>query len=342
MDGTEAMMADAVATPGQGEARLTRAGRLVPSAAERRARAEASRLARIESREALRARLKETVRSLRVQVRRGAAPAAETEAAEPPSSVSAETEPDPAAEPSPPPGRDEGSLFAGMLNADVPAPEEMAEPDQPAEACAAPELAKLELAKLELAEPELAEPGPAEQPAEDTSEAEPDPIEDRSVFAAVLPPLAVEVGAGGGPVVPLEPTVAPVPDLAIAIGLDQAVAEAARSLARVAEAAASVLPDPEPSVSPDPPEPEAAHRDAEPQAAPRAARTVRAAVEGSIELVPILGPGMRLRLAQLGYASEADLADADPQRLKAELGPISRLLDVEGWIARARNSSRHG
>jgi nucleotidyltransferase/DNA polymerase involved in DNA repair len=47
---------------------------------------------------------------------------------------------------------------------------------------------------------------------------------------------------------------------------------------------------------------------------------------------------MCIRLEQLGYRSVEDLARADPDALRAALGQISRILDVEGWIERARQN----
>jgi predicted flap endonuclease-1-like 5' DNA nuclease len=49
-----------------------------------------------------------------------------------------------------------------------------------------------------------------------------------------------------------------------------------------------------------------------------------------------LGPGMRLRLAQLGIRTPAQLAAVDPERLREDLGTISRMLRVERWIDAAR------
>jgi len=49
-----------------------------------------------------------------------------------------------------------------------------------------------------------------------------------------------------------------------------------------------------------------------------------------------LGPGMLARLRLLGYGQIADLAAADPVALRNGLGDISRLLNVEGWIAEAK------
>lgn len=51
------------------------------------------------------------------------------------------------------------------------------------------------------------------------------------------------------------------------------------------------------------------------------------------------GSGMLIRLSQLGFRTMADLAQADPQQLRVELGEISRLVDVEAWICHARQNS---
>lgn len=48
------------------------------------------------------------------------------------------------------------------------------------------------------------------------------------------------------------------------------------------------------------------------------------------------GQGMLLRLNQIGLRTVADLAHADPSDLRAALGGSSRLVDVDGWIVRAR------
>jgi predicted flap endonuclease-1-like 5' DNA nuclease len=50
-----------------------------------------------------------------------------------------------------------------------------------------------------------------------------------------------------------------------------------------------------------------------------------------------LGPGMRLRLAQLGVHTLDDLARADPAALRLGLGEVSRMLRVERWIEAARS-----
>jgi len=53
-------------------------------------------------------------------------------------------------------------------------------------------------------------------------------------------------------------------------------------------------------------------------------------------IIAELGPGMRLRLRQIGYDSELAMANADPLTLRQSLGEISRLLNVEAWIEAAR------
>ncbi|MFC7611476.1 hypothetical protein [Teichococcus aestuarii] len=49
-----------------------------------------------------------------------------------------------------------------------------------------------------------------------------------------------------------------------------------------------------------------------------------------------LGPGMRMRLQQLGYSTIDDLAHAEPAHLREALGEISQLIDIDAWIASAR------
>jgi predicted flap endonuclease-1-like 5' DNA nuclease len=77
----------------------------------------------------------------------------------------------------------------------------------------------------------------------------------------------------------------------------------------------------------------------EPAAARTAARrgTGRPAAEG---ITAEIGPGMRVRLRQLGVATDRDLAAADASALRQALGEISRLLDVEAWIEQARIRTR--
>ncbi|WP_439551160.1 hypothetical protein [Falsiroseomonas sp.] len=60
------------------------------------------------------------------------------------------------------------------------------------------------------------------------------------------------------------------------------------------------------------------------------------AVATDLSAIRELGPGMRHRLAQIGYRSCEDLAEADPARLAQQLGEVSRLLRPESWIAAAR------
>ena len=48
------------------------------------------------------------------------------------------------------------------------------------------------------------------------------------------------------------------------------------------------------------------------------------------------GPGMLIRLGQIGFRTANDLACANAADLRGALGEISRLIDVESWIAGAR------
>jgi hypothetical protein len=50
------------------------------------------------------------------------------------------------------------------------------------------------------------------------------------------------------------------------------------------------------------------------------------------------GPGMMIRMSHLGIESVQELAAADPAWLRGALGDISRLINVELWIASARNA----
>jgi hypothetical protein len=49
------------------------------------------------------------------------------------------------------------------------------------------------------------------------------------------------------------------------------------------------------------------------------------------------GPGMLIRLSQLGFHTTRDLAGADVNALRAGLGDISRLVNVETWVNNARH-----
>lgn len=48
------------------------------------------------------------------------------------------------------------------------------------------------------------------------------------------------------------------------------------------------------------------------------------------------GAGMSARLSQLGIHDTADLAAVDPAGLREALGEISRLVDIDSWVAHAR------
>jgi predicted flap endonuclease-1-like 5' DNA nuclease len=88
----------------------------------------------------------------------------------------------------------------------------------------------------------------------------------------------------------------------------------------------------------DPPDTEAAEvgADANHGAAPPGADAAPApGLPKDLTAIPELGPGMRIRLSQLGIQSVDDLAGSDPVELRKNLGEISRLLRVERWIETA-------
>jgi len=55
-----------------------------------------------------------------------------------------------------------------------------------------------------------------------------------------------------------------------------------------------------------------------------------------LERLTMLGPGLRWRLAQLGYATVDALAEADADALRARLGEIGRLANVRTWLEAAQ------
>lgn len=54
------------------------------------------------------------------------------------------------------------------------------------------------------------------------------------------------------------------------------------------------------------------------------------------------GPGMLIRLSQIGVRTTRELATSDMAELRAALGDISRLIDVEAWIGSARRRLEDG
>ena len=48
------------------------------------------------------------------------------------------------------------------------------------------------------------------------------------------------------------------------------------------------------------------------------------------------GPGMTIRLSQVGIETISDLAQANPAALRHALGDISQLINVDVWIASAQ------
>lgn len=66
-------------------------------------------------------------------------------------------------------------------------------------------------------------------------------------------------------------------------------------------------------------------------APPHAAETIPLSAIG-------FGPGMNLRLGQLGIGSANDLAQANPAWLRVQLGDLSELVNPDAWIESARKA----
>jgi hypothetical protein len=78
---------------------------------------------------------------------------------------------------------------------------------------------------------------------------------------------------------------------------------------------------------------------ASPAAAPPAADPEPAEQPHSLPLSAIgFGPGMVIRFRQLGIETAADLAASDPAALRTALGDITRLINVDVWIATAQKA----
>ncbi|MFB9971703.1 hypothetical protein ACFFMP_17640 [Pseudoroseomonas cervicalis] len=86
--------------------------------------------------------------------------------------------------------------------------------------------------------------------------------------------------------------------------------------------------------------PEKTLRDApaQPAEGPPATPPPEAAAAPEPHRGPMLGfgPGITLRLQQLGFQSIDELAHADPQQLKEALGDIAQLIDIHAWVESAR------
>jgi predicted flap endonuclease-1-like 5' DNA nuclease len=181
---------------------------------------------------------------------------------------------------------------------------------------------------------------PAPEPAAQACAPPPEAV---SVFASL-------VGAERDAAPPTADEALPEAPKAMAATLLEAIAEAKPPpAAPEPEAeAAPVAPEPEPepvalatapAAEPQPETVAAAPSAIEEPAAEPALPPVdvqHATAETDLSAIQELGPGMRHRLAALGYRTCGDLAAAEPSRLAQQLGEISRLLRLERWIAAAR------
>ena len=72
--------------------------------------------------------------------------------------------------------------------------------------------------------------------------------------------------------------------------------------------------------------------------ASRPAPAARPRSEGiPISILASVGPGLTLKFGELGITTLEDLAGADEQQLRQKLGPIGALIQLDTWIAQARN-----
>lgn len=85
---------------------------------------------------------------------------------------------------------------------------------------------------------------------------------------------------------------------------------------------------------------DAVEEDFEPQAVALsrelASAEPRAAIDTGFELVGGIGPGLQQRLIAAGIASLSELAEADVEALRENLGPAGRIANVAEWIRKAR------
>ncbi len=70
--------------------------------------------------------------------------------------------------------------------------------------------------------------------------------------------------------------------------------------------------------------------------------TDKPATEQSLDGLPMIGVGMRLRLRQLGIRTLSDLASSSPEALNDALGDAARIVDVGVWIDAARSACGTG
>jgi predicted flap endonuclease-1-like 5' DNA nuclease len=78
------------------------------------------------------------------------------------------------------------------------------------------------------------------------------------------------------------------------------------------------------------------------EAPPQPAAPTKAAESVVENILPLsvigFGPGMTIRMSQLGIETVSQLAAADPDWLRASLGDLSQLVHAELWIASARKA----
>ncbi|MBY0447442.1 MAG: hypothetical protein K2P95_02030 [Hyphomonadaceae bacterium] len=118
------------------------------------------------------------------------------------------------------------------------------------------------------------------------------------------------------------------PAATVAGGLRFKASSAAARFA--AEAARHAPPHAEEPPAPEPPP--------APKAAP--ARAARAGASLSLHLLPGVGPGLIWLLNEQGVGSLDDLAAREPEDLRALLGLLGPFVDIDSWIAFAREQAQ--
>jgi hypothetical protein len=185
----------------------------------------------------------------------------------------------------------------------------------------------------------VAEPPAANEPAPGPDAAE---LTSGSVFANLVSIAVAERHSAISPALPIaEASTAEVTSVESLAAEPQAVAPEAAEIQSVTEPVAdqTVIED-VPAEAP-PNEPNEIKEDAAEAQFPE--QPAAAATNYDPPLAEIgFGPGMLIRLSQLGLHTTGDLAQANAGQLRAALGDISRLVDVETWISNARQTSRSG
>ena len=78
-----------------------------------------------------------------------------------------------------------------------------------------------------------------------------------------------------------------------------------------------------------------ARRSGKPKSRPISTHAPITATAKDLSTIPGIGPGRQQKLREMGIDTVAQLANADPVKIRAALGPSGRLANVEEWIEEA-------